>query len=493
MQDSAVPHRPKLQYRTRSSDSAGLPRSDSISLVSPLSTTFSLATVSTAPTSPSSPDHGSTSSSEKPNLEIASVADDRPQFNSPSHHSPKLPEKNSKKGGGSFFRFFNVKEPSQEAFDDYQRQMRKKGYKKDGKANAIGLPGVSSAKLPPTVPKVNSRWDGIPQAVKEKEKQKHAKASLPIGGSSRSIGTSGSERSTSTTTSSTRSRGSSLNSKTRGLQHAHAAHVADLYGWEAASESSGSFTKAEIKAHDEALQLSSIKRSPRAHFIIASQVPPLPSTLPKEYLKKTPADNGLPVGPTFCSSSPTRNNNRSSPIASSLSDRSSYVQPDHFLDDRLRSTRIEIPDINEITINSKGIHILGPPVSAGPKARDSPFPASEADEMSMPSKKASPDGTCTTQATSLTSSPIDPFHVSFNGVDSGRRSAQGSSRDTANKDGSAYGYFGGGTNSISQAVAPWEEPSPMTNNDLAESCRHLPTLDGGHKLTKKSMMVFSIK
>lgn len=52
--------------------------------------------------------------------------------------------------------------------------MRKQAQTRNGRLTAVGMPGVSSAKLPVTVPKVNSKWDGIPQAVKEREKDKEA-------------------------------------------------------------------------------------------------------------------------------------------------------------------------------------------------------------------------------------------------------------------------------------------------------------------------------
>lgn len=313
MQNLSVPYMPKLLYRTSSSDGENLPLSDSISPVSPVSTSFSLATASTAPTSRSSSDLGPLPNSKDATPEMVSSPDAKSSIVPPSHLSPTIPVNKSKKRGGSFFSFFSVKEPSQQAFDDYQRQMRKKGTSKSGRAVGVGLPGVSSAKLPPTVPKVNSRWDGIPQVLKEKDKQKRMKSPESIGGRSRSIRTSGSETSTSTTTSSTRSRGSSWNPKTRGLQQTHGANPTDLYGWESASGSSGSITRNDIKAHDEAFKMLSITRSPKP-YSTTSQAPPLPTRLPEDYPENTLADTGLLLGPSSCNSSPTQSNIISSPI-----------------------------------------------------------------------------------------------------------------------------------------------------------------------------------
>ncbi|MCJ1428722.1 hypothetical protein MMC29_006633 [Sticta canariensis] len=410
MQNLSVPYMPKLQYRTSSSDSENLPLSDSISPVSPVSTSFSLGTVSTAPTSRSSSDLGPLPNSKDATPQMVSSPDVRSSVVPPSRLSPTIPVNQSKKRGGSFFSFFGVKEPSQQAFDDYQRHMRKKGTGGNGRATAVGLPGVSSAKLPPTVPKVNSRWDGIPQILKEKEKQKRMTSSESIGGRSRSIRTSGSEKSTSTTTSSTRSRGSSCNPKTRGRQQTHAANPTDLYGWESASGSSGSITRNDIKAHDEAFKLLSITTSPKP-YITTPQTPPLPSRLPGDYPKNTPADTGLLLGP---------------------SSSSSYVQSDPCIKSGLRTTTVEITDTDEIVLNSNGLHFLGPPASARRKTRDPRFLAVKAEEMTTPDKDFSPDTASTTDHISHESSSFGSCYVSSKDVNLGSYVAKGANRGTAN-------------------------------------------------------------
>ncbi|KAI9806699.1 MAG: hypothetical protein M1825_006156 [Sarcosagium campestre] len=78
----------------------------------------------------------------------------------------EAPAKSLKKAS-SLFGFLKVKDPSTQAFKDYQKALEV------AKSTAVVpckvMPGVSSAKLPPSVPKVNSRWDGMPQ-MKEKER-----------------------------------------------------------------------------------------------------------------------------------------------------------------------------------------------------------------------------------------------------------------------------------------------------------------------------------
>lgn len=485
VQNLSVPYMPKLQYRTKSCDGINFPRSDSISPVSPVSTSFSSTTTSTAPTSPRS-DHTSSPTSKHPMDKVGSS--DATSSTSP-HPSPTISETNSKKRGGSFFGFFSVKEPSQQAFDDYQRQMRKKAASKDGRASIVGLPGVSSAKLPPTVPKVNSRWDGIPQVLKEKEKPKQSPSFQSMDGQSRSIRTSGSQGSTSTTTSSTRSRGSSLNSKTRGLQHTRATNPTDLYGWETASGSSGSITRNDIKAHEEALKALSITSSSKPYFTVA-QAPPLPSILPEEYPGKL-EDAGRLLGPA--GGLPIRSNSRPSPMPiTSLSKKSLNVQSDPCVKSSLRATTVEIPDTDEIIITSNGLRLLGPPARARQKARDSPFLAGEADEVTMSDEDTSPDAS-SRLAVSHGSSSFGPLDASFKDINPNGWVGKGANRATVNPDGSACGYLGANTKSIGQAITtPWGDTSPKISDGSKERSRSQPTLDGG-KLRKKSMMGFFSK
>ncbi|MCJ1306740.1 hypothetical protein MMC25_000383 [Agyrium rufum] len=82
----------------------------------------------------------------------------------------------------SLFSFLSTKEPSKQAFLDYQTQMavhqsRNNTNSTDKKKSRqiVGVPMVSSAKLPDTVPKVNTRWDGMPQGWKDAQQQQHEK------------------------------------------------------------------------------------------------------------------------------------------------------------------------------------------------------------------------------------------------------------------------------------------------------------------------------
>jgi hypothetical protein len=69
--------------------------------------------------------------------------------------------------------FLSLKEPSTSALEEFAEQERKKAAQKGGKASTIMMSGVSSQKLPEHVPKVNSKWDGLPpSARKSKDKDK---------------------------------------------------------------------------------------------------------------------------------------------------------------------------------------------------------------------------------------------------------------------------------------------------------------------------------
>lgn len=69
-------------------------------------------------------------------------------------------KKKKKKTKSGLAHFFTTKEPSTSAFADYQDEQRRLTARKP---SAVGsFPNVSQQKLPSHVPKVNSKWDGLP-------------------------------------------------------------------------------------------------------------------------------------------------------------------------------------------------------------------------------------------------------------------------------------------------------------------------------------------
>ncbi|OJD33840.1 ca2+-modulated nonselective cation channel polycystin [Diplodia corticola] len=65
----------------------------------------------------------------------------------------------SRKKGSSFFSFLAVKEPTSGALEQYAELQRKQATAK----GTSFMAGVSSQKLPLEVPRVNTKWDGLPQ------------------------------------------------------------------------------------------------------------------------------------------------------------------------------------------------------------------------------------------------------------------------------------------------------------------------------------------
>jgi hypothetical protein len=100
------------------------------------------------------------------------------------------PKKKSSLFGG----LFAVKEPSQVALNQVAAQLMAQ----HGGTTARKVPNVSMEKMPQHVPKVNAKWDGVPDAVKQRERREKERARTATresitssNGKSRSSGQSG--------------------------------------------------------------------------------------------------------------------------------------------------------------------------------------------------------------------------------------------------------------------------------------------------------------
>lgn len=230
------PRIPRLSYRN--STAVDPSRRDSFSTVS---TAHTHITVSTTPTSPgwsicASP--GLPSDALSPARETFPTGPLAASFatkdsSTASFTSPKASAIEAKKKGSTFFDFFSVKEPSTRAFEEYQKQMRKKAQTSSRRAFVAGLPSVSSAKLPPTVPKVNSKWDGIPEAQRGRVKKDNSLRQSFYGYKRHPVN-SGSQDSHACV-----STASSMDSRSRPGDRASRTSssnkLSELYGWESAS------------------------------------------------------------------------------------------------------------------------------------------------------------------------------------------------------------------------------------------------------------------
>ena len=79
----------------------------------------------------------------------------------------------SRKSKKSLFNFLSVKEPSSQALHEYEEMLKKQQNNANGRVTAVGMPMTAASKLPAHVPKVNSRWDGVPEAIHRKERNKN--------------------------------------------------------------------------------------------------------------------------------------------------------------------------------------------------------------------------------------------------------------------------------------------------------------------------------
>lgn len=119
-----------------------------------------------------SPDPSSSATPREPSsLSVSS--------NTASSIEPESP-KPKKKKSKSMLRFFALKEPSHSALEQYAQQQRKQLAANWGETS-LGGTNATTQKMPPTVPKVNSKWDGLPESSKAKNSSsKKNKKTTPV-------------------------------------------------------------------------------------------------------------------------------------------------------------------------------------------------------------------------------------------------------------------------------------------------------------------------
>lgn len=360
---------PKLTYRTKSTDKSSFTSS----------ATDSTPLAGSAP--PASPSGADFSSLSPPPIAVPDPCSHygprRPSIAASSSSSsvPSTPELGNKKKASFFAGLLSVKEPSAQALLEYQKQMKKQAPGAKGRISAVGLPGISSAQLPSTVPKVNSRWDGIPQPLKKKERKQHLavreslsniKESLRAGHSEESVRSSPTyqpRRPKSRDTlgaSSTRS-GGSLN------------RLADLYGWEVSEYSSDDFSKdgAAENPRPSTSRTNSSTQSTRSlrhptTIITNSLEPP---RISHQHLHHTPKRHPEPEHPSNHTPSPKPVFTRSSPQTPSTG--SPLDRPEMSAREKGCSDGEDVKaaddtptDLNEdVKLYSPGPNVLGPPAS----------------------------------------------------------------------------------------------------------------------------------
>ena len=83
--------------------------------------------------------------------------------------------KPAKRKSAGVLGFLTLKEPSTSALEAFAEHEKKRAAQKGGKSVAMVMPGVSSQKLPEHVPKVNSKWDGLPEGARRKSTDRRDK------------------------------------------------------------------------------------------------------------------------------------------------------------------------------------------------------------------------------------------------------------------------------------------------------------------------------
>ena len=360
---------PKLSYRTKSCDTES---------VSSASTGLTRSTASTTPTSPLQSDF--CPSPRSPPSEMSLPSSPRQSSFGPSS---KAPSNLNKKGSRFLSGLFGVKEPSAQALQDYERQLKKNGR---GRVSAVGMPGVSSAKLPATVPKVNSKWDGVPRTLKEREKHSDARRQSISGLSRRPSGSrsGGSDhRATSTADSSKRrvSRGTLDGVST---WSGSSNNLAELYGWETNSPHSGSST-INFSAEHRPTTSRSVPSLPK-NCSISRHEPPASLAITSPPVEPCPPSPSCSPNPPSLSNSPVLTPSDSSPATPAtpaIPPPLISLIPPKLESNHRESTKIAVLEApgaaNEVIVKSAGVNVLGPPAAAKRKSKPTPLQTCERD------------------------------------------------------------------------------------------------------------------
>lgn len=478
-----LPNRlPRLSYRSKTCDAES---------ISSASTGFTRSTASTTPTSPLQSNF--CPSPRSPPSEMSLPASPRQS----SFHPPSISSKTSsnvpKKRSNFFSGLFNAKEPSAQALQDYQRHLMKQG---GGRITAVGMSGVSSAKLPTTVPKVNSKWDGIPQSLKEKEKQQDGARRL-TSASNRYLSTSGSNGSDYRPTSTADSSRKRLSRGTLGgvsIQSGSSNNLAELYGWETNSHHVGSSTIDFAAEHRPSTARTTSSRSapplkqnssfplhdapqpPAILFPAAEPSPPSPSDSPNP-----PPLSYSPMLTPYESSPAT-------PDAPSSFTRLNSPKPEASSHEDIEVILLEAPgSAEEVIVKSAGVNILGPPVAAKRKPRPTPLqPSNQRPNTSGADFQSSSILRREAPTQKDTPSPRPPIASYFPNTMTTPNSASPITHPFRQH--SARERLGLGVSLKNHIATPWQS-SELATDVNAEGERIItPTPEGGKSLRRKSRM-----
>lgn len=471
-QTGATRRAPRLSYRARSDDADSVKTASTEGLLATTSTAAASPLVSNFDLSLRLPD-GLTDTSES----------SRSHSIAPSSSAPRTPSNPTKKRSSFFTGMFGVKEPSAQALIDYQKQLLKQG---NGRISAVGLPGVSSAKLPPTVPKTNSKWDGVPQTVKEREKQQEMVNRQLFGALGRPSSTARSSdldvRSTSAPASRKRhSRG------TLGGSSAYSSssnRLVDLYGWEQPGSSDSSMVKEKDFVHERPSTAQTATSWSAPTLQPNSKFPPHDAHYPPEIVR-TVDEQPSPVmscalSVPGLSHSPAQTPGEPSPVTPNApSPLVGITAPDS--DKTLYEAYETAPaeaslPADEVVLMSAGANVLGPP-AAGRRPKPTPKQSNGESEQIQELAVQLNSILKRDPAPMKSTSPRPALGSYFTSPSSGGAGAPVRRNSTRDR-------LGLGMTLKNQADAP-----PWTTRNGAEDGRNItPTPQAGHSLRRKARM-----
>lgn len=473
---------PRLSYRIKSSDSESIKTTSTDTSRTTTSTNATSPSQSTFCPSPREPpaDCIRPTSIRSPSI-VSSAVVSRPP-NDPPKHPLKNPPK---KRPGFLSGLFSAKEPSAQAFAEYEKRLLKQG---SGRANTL-VAGVSSAKLPPTVPRVNSKWDGVPDSLKEREKLKQDVTQSTSGRGRRP--------------SSTRTAGTDSRSLSRGTLGGMSTHnsssgsnkLADLYGWEVNCPVSSSSSAVLDFATEHRPTTARLQTSHSAPAPLERR-PPLdrnslfPPHVPSQYptcpqLQSEQSSLGIHGSsdvPSY-SNSPALTPFESLPVTPNAftptmnleSPRSENGEPDD-----LKTTILEAPaSFNKVVVRSAGVNILGPPATAKWRAKASPCGLMH-DHPKTPGSDIPLNSVLKTQSAKTTPPPV---RTGSYFPHTGPAPPAASVRPDPARD-----RPGLGMSVTNHAVAPWSLPNDDAEAETRRERNITPTPDGGRSMRKKSRM-----
>lgn len=399
--------------------------------------------IAAQPAEPSIPPITRSPSGQTPLMKLAKLLPDtsspRPNSMTKPLGSPGISTKTSKTKGASFFGFLSVKEPSARALLDYEDHVRKQAQTRNGRLTAVGMPGVSSAKLPVTVPKVNSKWDGIPQAVKEREKDKEAHkrhstmlAERSFRASLSAITHGDSDHahiSSSSLDSETSRRNASTGSSRFSSRSASQSSFGTNFGWENGSISSGSDindfpcrnNSQSLRSHSSTTlaEVFSLPSDGSANRIVRrgsegvaptylEHFPPVPRLIQPDSLQL--------VGSAAAVAS------RQMPLTTTSS--RGAITPTTHNDNTSNTSSPPLPIAQaDVSVKSSGADVLGPPATVRTKAKPQPLSTGEAGSINSaqvePSHSILRRDASRPESNGPTRSPISPYSI-HSAVETGR-------------------------------------------------------------------------